>query len=163
MSMLAQLPPNPMDPLAALRDIHLPPPPPLWPPAPGWWLLALAGAAALVLAVRIAVRAWQRARPRRSALRAMGELRARHARGEAPETLVAEVATLLRRAAMIRHPRARVAGLTGRAWLAFLDGEAHRFTEGVGTCLATAPYTRGEAVDLDALLSLCETWVRRNA
>lgn len=64
---------------------------------------------------------------------------------------------------MIRHPRPEVAGLTGRAWLTFLDGENHRFTEGVGACLVTAPYARGEAVDLDALLSLCETWVRRNA
>ena len=63
----------------------------------------------------------------------------------------------------VSHPRDRVAGLTGRDWLEFLDGDAHHFTEGAGAGLATAPYAPGEPVDLDALLAICETWVRRNA
>lgn len=158
-----QPPALPMDPLAGLRDIHLPPPPALWPPAPGWWLLAVAGLVVLALGVRLAGRAWRRRRPRRAALRAIRALRARRAQGESAAILIAELATLLRRAALIRHPRERVAGLTGHAWLEFLDDDAHGFTEGVGACLATAPYSRGEPVDLDALLSLCEGWVRRNA
>lgn len=159
LDLLVQLP---MDPLSDLRDIHLPPPPPLWPPAPGWWLLGVAAIAALGLAARLAFRAWRRGRPRRAARRAIAALRDRHARGESPQVLVGELATLLRRAAMIRHPRARVAGLAGREWLEFLDDDAHRFTEGVGTSLTTAPYARGESVDLEALLALCEDWVRRN-
>lgn len=77
--------------------------------------------------------------------------------------LTAELSTLLRRTAMVRHPRARVAGLTGHDWIEFLDDDRHRFSEGVGKCLVTAPYARVESVDLEALLSLCETWVRRNA
>lgn len=157
---LAQLP---TDPLSELRDIHLPPPPPLWPPAPGWWLLALAAIAVLAFAVRFALLAWRRGRTRRAAARAMSQLRSRYERGEALHVLMAELATTLRRAAMSRHPRAEVAGLTGRDWLEFLDDDAHQFTEGVGRCLATAPYARDETVDLDALLALCESWVRRNA
>ncbi|MDP7406676.1 MAG: DUF4381 domain-containing protein, partial [SAR324 cluster bacterium] len=27
------------DPLAALRDVHLPPAVSWWPPAPGWWII----------------------------------------------------------------------------------------------------------------------------
>jgi len=93
----------------------------------------------------------------------MAGLRRRYESGEAADVLTAELATLLRRAAMNRHPRAQVAGLTGRDWLEFLDNDTHHFTEGVGACLVTAPYARVQAVDLDALLALCETWVRRNA
>ncbi len=142
MRALAQLA---VDPLSELRDIHLPPPPPLWPPAPGWWLLCLVAIAAVVFGVRSALAAWRRGRPRRAAVRAMAELRGRYERGETPDDVTAEVATLLRRAAMNRNPRTQVAGLTGGNWLAFLDDDAHHFTEGVGKCLATAPYARAES------------------
>ena len=152
-----------MDPLSELRDIHLPLPPPLWPPAPGWWLLALVAIAALVFGVRFALAAWRRARPRRAAVRAIASLRRRYESGEAAEVLTAELATLVRRAAMNRHPRAQVAGLTGHDWLEFLDNDTRHFTEGVGRCLVTAPYARAQVVDLDSLLALCDTWVRRNA
>lgn len=152
----------PMDPLSDLRDIHLPPPPPWWPPAPGWWLLAVLGLALAAVGARFALAAWRRGRRRRAATRAMQRLRERYEGGEEVRELTAELATVLRRAAMIRHPRARVAGLTGRAWLEFLDDDAHQFTEGVGRQLATAPYARDESVDLNALLALCEKWVKRN-
>lgn len=160
MRLLAQLP---MNPLSELRDIHLPPPPPWWPPAPGWWVVSVVAIALLVFGVRFARVAWRRGRPRRAAVRAIEELRSRYDSGEATDILTAELAILLRRAAMNRHPRAQVAGLTGHEWLKFLDGDGHRFTDGVGACLATAPYARGSTVDLSALLTLCETWVRRNA
>lgn len=93
----------------------------------------------------------------------MAELRNRYRNGEARDVLTAELATLLRRAAMNRHPRVQVAGLTGRDWLEFLDDDTHQFTNGVGACLSTAPYARGQAPDFDALFTLCEKWVRRNA
>ncbi len=160
MGLLVQLP---MDPLSELRDIHLPSTPPLWPPAPGWWLLAFVAIAAVALATRLILARWRRGRGRRAAMRAMAELRNRHRSGEAQDVLTAELATLLRRAAMNRHPRAQVAGLTGRDWLEFLDDESRQFTEGVGASLATAPYARGQAPDLDALFAVCESWVRRNA
>jgi hypothetical protein len=160
MRMLTQLP---MDPLSELRDIHLPPPPPLWPPAPGWWVLALVAIAAVAVGVRHAYLAWRRGRGRRAAVRSLVKLRNRFRNGEAPAELTAELSTLLRRAAMVRHPRAQVAGLTGHDWLEFLDDDGHRFSEGAGKCLVTAPYAQAESVDLEALLSLCEKWMRRNA
>ncbi len=160
MRMQTQLP---MDPLSGLRDIHLPPAPPLWPPAPGWWLLALLALAVAAFGARRVYLAWHRGRGRRAALRALASLRDRLRSGEAPDVLGAELSTLMRRAALIRHPRARVAGLTGRAWLEFLDDDAHRFSEGVGRSLVSAPYARAQSVDVEALLSLCEQWLRRNA
>jgi hypothetical protein len=151
-----------MDPLSGLRDIHLPPPPELWPPAPGWWLLAIVAVVVLGIVLRFAFATWRRGRPRRAAVRAIEALRNRHAAGESPLVLVGELATLVRRAAMIRYPRTRVAGLTGRAWLEFLDDDEHHFTQGAGACLASAPYARSEPVNLDALLAICERWVRRH-
>lgn len=153
----------PMDPLSGLRDIHLPPPPELWPPAPGWWLLAVVAVVALGLTLGFAFAAWRRGRPRRATVRAIGALRDRHAAGESSGVLVGELATLVRRAAMIRHQRSRVAGLTGREWLEFLDDDEHHFTRGDGACLASAPYARSEPVNFDALLAICERWVRRHA
>ena len=162
--MRAQLPTQlPGDPLAALRDIQLPPWPPWWPPAPGWWLLAVAALVAAVLGARLALRAWRRGRGRRAAVRALEGLRRRHRQGEPSETLTAELSVLMRRAALGRHPRERVAGLTGSAWLEFLDDDRHRFTRGPGRALANAPYARAAEVDVEALLSLCEAWMRRNA
>jgi len=152
-----------MDPLSGLRDIHLPPPPELWPPAPGWWLLAVVAVVALGLTLGFAFAAWRRGRPRRATVRAIGALRDRHAAGESSGVLVGELATLVRRAAMIRHQRSRVAGLTGREWLEFLDDDEHHFTRGDGACLASAPYARSEPVNFDALLVICERWVRRHA
>lgn len=157
---LAQLP---MDALGGLRDIHLPAPPTLWPPAPGWWLLALLAMTAAALGARLAWRTWRRRRPRRAAVRRVAALRARLRNGEAPEVLIAELSTLLRRAAMVRHPRVQVAGLTGEDWLAFLDDDTHAFSRGIGRSLISAPYARVARVDLEALLSLCERWLRRNA
>ncbi len=160
MRWLVQLP---MDPLSGLRDIHLPPPPPSWPPAAGWWALLLVVMVAMVVALRRVLLAWRRGRPRRAARRAIAELRHRFDNGEAPDVLVAELATLLRRAAMNRNRRKHVAGLTGRDWLEFLDDDEQQFSAGVGRSLISAPYARAESVNLEALLSLCEGWVRRNA
>jgi hypothetical protein len=159
-NLFAQLP---MDPLRDLRDIHLPPPPELWPPAPGWWALAIVATAGVGYGVVLAVGAWRRGRPRRAAVRAVADLRSRHAAGEPPGVLIGELATLVRRAAMIRHPRERVAGLTGREWLEFLDDDQHHFTRGAGASLASAPYTGREPANLDALIAVCESWVRKNA
>ncbi|MBS1202779.1 MAG: hypothetical protein H6R22_1288, partial [Chromatiaceae bacterium] len=61
------------DPLAGLRDWHLPDPVSWWPPAPGWWLVAGLALAACALTLHW----WLRRRRRRHgapARAALGEL-----------------------------------------------------------------------------------------
>ena len=109
------------DPLAGLRDWHLPGPVSWWPPAPGWWLLA-----ALVLILVVAVLVWWRRRrrrtaPARAALAELAALRARLATAEDGPRLAGAISVLLRRLALVRYPRDQVAGLAGAQWPAFLE------------------------------------------
>lgn len=59
---------NPQDPLAQLRDIHLPEAVGWWPPAPGWWLLTLLVLLASYYLVRFLVRNYRNNCYRREAL-----------------------------------------------------------------------------------------------
>jgi hypothetical protein len=144
-----------------LRDIHLPAEPHSWPPAPGWWLLlALIITAAAAVAV-LGWRHWRRARRRRRILSELDRIGAERT----GSTLVAGVAALLKRSALMTHPDADVAALTGDAWLGFLDrtGGEGRFSDGPGRVLAAGPYApTTEGLDDQALLALARRWLRKN-
>lgn len=143
-----------------LRDIHLPVPVGWWPPAPGWWILAGLALAAVGLALLI----WQRGRIRRAALRQLREVAVALRAGTAPTRCVQQAARILRRYSMTvaADPRA-VAGLTGEAWLAYLDSRWGRraFMQGAGRSLLRLPYAAGAAAtEAQTLTELCIAWVR---
>jgi hypothetical protein len=116
---------NGQDPLAQLRDIHLPDTGGIWPPAPGWWLLAILCAIGLVVAVIL----WRRQRRHtawhREARRLMADLEARASK--TPEWF-SELNALLKRVAWRSHPGRNPQAMSGEQWIAFL--------------LATAPSNR---------------------
>ncbi len=149
-----------MDPQAIpLRGLHLPDPVGWWPPAPGWWVLM----AVLVIGCGFLVRAWLRRRARsaarRKALKQLEESRSAYAYHRNPVVLGAEVSELLRRTMLAYAPRSEVAGLTGDAWLAWLDRDLDqpRFREGAGRSLLELPYLNPETtaadVDIDGMLA----------
>ncbi|MFL7009385.1 DUF4381 domain-containing protein [Enterovibrio norvegicus] len=93
-----------------LADIHLQTAPGIWTLAWGWWLVIAA-----TLAVIIMIVMWLRARAKKT--RAQKEaLQALNA-----VTSLADMNALLKRAALSYFDREHVAGLTGAAWLRFLD------------------------------------------
>ncbi|HEY2036932.1 MAG TPA: DUF4381 domain-containing protein [Steroidobacteraceae bacterium] len=104
--------------IAQLAPAHAPPPPGWWPPAPGWWILL----ALLVATVAVCVWWWRDPywRSRRAALR---ELRAIRADDSDLIANAQAIESLLRRFAIAVFGSARVARLTGDAWLAFVVAE----------------------------------------
>ena len=157
-----------MNPTAAvtldLRDIHAAPPPAFWPPAPGWWALAAVLLAALVV---LAVWSFRRYRAYRQKRRILGELEQLSSRYTKDNNVgfVTELSTLLRRVALRRYARTRVASLTGPDWLRFLDdtGGEGEFQQGVGRILEAGPYQpRTSEVPAEELLALVRLWICKN-
>lgn len=108
---------NPQDPLAQLRDIHMPDPGGFWPPAPGWWLLAV------ILLALMAAAAWLLRRKRRKSrwLRlAQAELALLEKHPEQAPSWFSQLNILLKQAARERYPELHPEALSGDAWVAFL-------------------------------------------
>ena len=153
------------DPLAGMRDIHLPPDPAWWPPAPGWWVLAL-----LVLAVAVATRLvlrriTRRRRVRSSIMRAFGRIHSSYQRGEESRRVAADVAVLLKRVALARFPREQVAGLGGEAWFAFLGDTSAGdpfWSASVGEYARLVYHSEARA-DLEPLLGASHRWLKANS
>jgi len=146
-----------------LRDIHLPIAISWWPPAPGWWLLMV-----LVFVIVLLIW-WQQRRKvalrvRVAALAEWGALMAAFQREQNVSQLVQGLSVLLRRVALSYYPREEVAGLSGEAWLRYLDNrhalsQPNGFSEGVGRLLLAGPYQQQVDGDVLALHALCGEWL----
>jgi hypothetical protein len=142
-----------------LRDLHLPDAIGWWPLAPGWWVvIALLAAGLGYLAWRALLR-WQFNGPRRYALRQLARYEAEYLEHRDPVKLGKQLSELLRRGMLAYAPRDEVAGLTGEAWLTWLDEGMpvpYFHTDG-GKSLLNLPYRDPEgdfsAIDVGALLS----------
>ena len=155
-----------MNPAAALdlRDIHAAPPPTFWPPAPAWWLLAAVLLVTLVILLLWAYRYYRMVRQKRQIMLELDRLSECYSKDNISE-FIAGVSTLLRRVALRRYARDRVASLTGPEWLRFLDatGGAGGFENGVGQVLESGPYQPAlNEVPAEELLSLVRLWIRGN-
>ena len=152
------------DPLAGLRDYHLPEPVPWWPLAPGWWLLLIA---VLLLVALFAWWLWRRRRchaAAREAARELQRLQAALDRHGDIAGFARGLSKLLRRYALTAFPGEAAAALTGEDWLAFLDahGGDGRFAAGPGRQLVEAPYRATVDVRTDELAALVRAWILHN-
>lgn len=149
-----------MEPLP-LKDIHLPDAIGWWPPAPGWWLVAVV----LVLLIIVIHSVYKRL-TRQTAINSARKLLS-NIRSQQSDTLqtLTDLSTLLRRTAISTDSRSEVAGLRGQAWLDYLDRSLpdQPFGQGIGRCLADAHYrpTVPANIDIEALFSLCERWLKQ--
>jgi len=148
--------------LLQLRDIRAPAEPAWWLPAPAH---LVAGLALLSLVAIIAIWMLHR-RGDRKLIAARRELRfiaAEHADDGDTLRLAQALAPWLKRIALQAFPGQRLEGVTGDAWLEFLDSGigGDEFSRGVGSVFGAdiyrpAPVFRGNA---EALLELCERWL----
>ena len=142
-----------------LRDLHLPEATGWWPPAPGWWVLLMLLLVAFGYVAARIYRRWRRNAPRRYALKELARCEAEYLQHRNPVVLGKELSALLRRGMLAYAPRSEIAGLTGAAWLEWLDQDMplpYFHTEG-GKSLLQLPYRSPDGdfsdVDIDAMLS----------
>ncbi len=148
------------DPLAQLRDIHLPDAISIWPPAPGWWLVLLIVAALLAVGI-IALRNYlQSNRYRKQALQQLALLDLQN-----PSVYLQQLNRLLKQTALAGEPNRDIAGLSGQQWLSYLDstGDSTDFSQGAANALAHGPYAPETAnLDTSELQHIAEQWIKKH-
>ena len=154
-----------------LRDIHLPADVSWWPPALGWWLVI---GLLLALVVIVFIVRWVKKRKQftRIALAEFNQVLANYNSHHNPQQFLQELSALMRRITISAFPEHNAAGMTGDAWLRFLDELAAqqakkkvsiKFDSPIGQWLVKAPYQKRIAPpqqDLQQLIQLCREWIQ---
>ena len=145
-----------------LKDIHLPEAITWWPLAIGWWGLIVVVIAAIYGGYLLYKRLTRRTATKDATLVLQG---IKQQANDDVLSTIKELSACLRRVAISLDSREEVASLVGDTWLAYLDSsmDGEPFKTGVGRLLVDAPYQRSatKAVDVDALITLCEAWLAR--
>ncbi|GAB3091607.1 DUF4381 domain-containing protein [Aestuariicella hydrocarbonica] len=155
--------PVPADPLASLRDIHLPTEVTQLPIAPGWWVLA----GLILIALVVGYAAWRRHRDahqyRRAALQLLQQI---DVNGENSSASLQAINAVLKRAALVAYPQTHIAGFYGEAWSQFLRQSAPDLVQPaqvpdlLSTGLYAAPAAQTESLAI--LLDYAKDWLRKH-
>ncbi|ARM34226.1 DUF4381 domain-containing protein [Legionella longbeachae] len=150
------------DPLAQLKDIHLPTPIGWWPLAPGWYVVI-----ALMVLIFIFVFYWiyknhRNAKAKNCALILLMNYQKEYEKEHNVALTSARISELLRRVALVYYPRGEVASLHGENWLRFLNatGKGIDFNL-VKDMLLDAPFKTGQTMDLSPLFKTAQLWIKQ--
>ena len=152
------------DPLAQLRDIHAPGMIETWPPAPGWWVLALLALALVLFAASRLLRRWLDNRYRREAMAELTQIKTDWRRHGNDQTYLEALQKLMKRVALTRFPREQVAGLTGEAWVRFLDQStgSHDFSMAESEALIDGAYREDISIDINSIEAAAGSWIEKH-
>lgn len=150
------------EPLAQLKDIHLPEPISWWPLAPGWYVLMLL---ALVIVILISHSIYKRrtnALAKRKALELLKVYKEQYEKDSNAQLASARISELLRRVALVYYPRTEVASIHGIAWVEFLNKTGKKIDfNPVKSMLLDSPFKTAESVNLKPLFARAEQWIRQ--
>ncbi|MFJ1269639.1 DUF4381 domain-containing protein [Legionella lytica] len=154
---------NQSDPLAQLKDIHLPDAISWWPLAPGWYgLITLVVLLIAVLAAYL-YRHHSYALAKKQALLLLANYHEDYEKEHNTSSSSAQISELLRRVALVYYPRTEVASLHGEAWLQFLNQTSTGIDfNAVRTLLLDAPFKAVDTgMDLNPLFSHAQRWIKQ--
>ena len=158
---------NPTDPLAQLREIHLPAPVSFWPPAIGWWILAIFVLFCLIALAYFIHRQVIKKQYRRLARKELNRIYLEYQSQKNTIENTKKINRLLKQVSVVCYGKNSVARLTDSAWLAFLDerGNTQAFSQGVGKVLISAPYSQELSFsdrDANELQQCVAQWIRKH-
>lgn len=150
------------EPLAQLRDIHLPDPIGWWPLAQGWYGLMLL---ILILVSALVYYLYKRhlnGLAKNKALDLLKTYTRQYEKDRNAQLMSARISELLRRVALVYYPRAQVASIHGEAWVDFLNqtNKGIDFTP-VKSMLLDSPFKTTETINLKPLITRAEQWIKQ--
>ncbi|KTD76360.1 DUF4381 domain-containing protein [Legionella waltersii] len=150
------------EPLAQLKDIHLPDPVGWWPLAPGWYVLVVI---ALLFFFGLFVYLMKRhvnSLPKKQALRLLQNYKEQYAKDKNAQLASARVSELLKRVALVYYPRMDVASMHGDTWIQFLNKTAKGVDfKPVNTMLSETPFKQSETINVQPLIVRAEKWIKQ--
>jgi len=154
--------PSAADPLANLRDIHLPADVSSL-PAFGWWLVA---AMILISLIGAGVLWWRRTQQRRYRGAATLLLQSTLASSTSDSEKLHQLNALLKRVAIYAYPQAGIAGLHGEQWLSFLRRSAPSITADESTARTLTEHLyRNDSVTPEAVVHFSQfiaSWIAKH-
>lgn len=144
--------------LDLMHELVIPAPVSRVPEGPGWWIVLAWAAVSLAIVVRALIRQRRRNRYRREAAALLDRIA--ETADQDPVAAAGQVATVLRRAALVAYPRADVASLYGDDWAEFLCRSASNdpAVERASALLAGAAYRKD--ADGRPLIEPARRWIR---
>lgn len=156
----------PQDPLAELRNLHLPNSIETWPWAPGWYFLIMFLVIGISLAIYFYIKHKRNNLYKRQALTTLQNIKEHYAAEHNVQHSAQAISALLKQIALVHFPREKISLLSGHAWLDFLDklSNSKHFTEGAGTLLGERLFKTldgSENQELEELFTHCETLIKQ--
>ncbi|KGP64275.1 hypothetical protein EP47_00020 [Legionella norrlandica] len=150
------------EPLAQLRDIHLPEPIGWWPLAPGWYGLMILLLMIIIGITYFIYRKHVHALPKKQALNLLKIYKEQYEKDKNTQLASARISELLKRVALVYYPRSEVASIHGEAWFEFLNNTSRGIDfKPVKSMLLDSPFKASETLDLNPLITRAEQWIKQ--